>query len=185
MISYIMKKIIGSQNDREIRRLASLLDPVADYENELREFPNSDFQAKTQSFQEKVRNSLNGSGEAPDAAAFTRLEDELIGIMPEAFALAREAARRTLGMRPFDVQLIGGLVLHLGRIAEMKTGEGKTLVAALPLYLNGLTGFGAHLVTVNDYLARRDATWMGPIYKLLGIDVGVINHERSYLVEWE
>jgi preprotein translocase subunit SecA len=185
MISYIMKKIIGSQNDREIRRLASLLDPVAEHENELRGLHNKDFHAQTQSFQEKIKNSLNGSAEAPDDAAFKRLEDELLAIMPEAFALAREAARRTLGMRPFDVQLIGGLVLHMGRIAEMKTGEGKTLVAALPLYLNGLTGLGAHLVTVNDYLARRDATWMGPIYKLLGINVGVINHEISYLVEWE
>ncbi len=185
MISYIMKKIIGSQNDREIRRLAGLLDPVAEHENDYRELSNRDFQAKTQSFQERVRSTLNGSGESPDEAAFKRLEDELLKIMPEAFALAREAARRTLGMRPFDVQLIGGLVLHMGRIAEMKTGEGKTLVASLPLYLNGLTGFGAHLVTVNDYLARRDAMWMGPIYKLLGIDVGVINHEISYLIEWE
>ena len=180
-----MKKIIGSQNDREIRRLAGLLDPVAEHENDYRELSNRDFQAKTQGFQERVRSTLNGSGESPDEAAFKRLEDELLKIMPEAFALAREAARRTLGMRPFDVQLIGGLVLHMGRIAEMKTGEGKTLVASLPLYLNGLTGFGAHLVTVNDYLARRDATWMGPIYKLLGIDVGVINHEISYLIEWE
>lgn len=140
MISYIMKKIIGSQNDREIRRLAGLLDPVAEHENEYRELSNRDFQEKTGGFQERVRNTLNGSGESPDDAAYKRLEDELLDIVPEAFALAREAARRTLGMRPFDVQLIGGLVLHMGRIAEMKTGEGKTLVAALPLYLNGLTG---------------------------------------------
>ena len=130
-------------------------------------------------------NGLNGNGDLTEDAHFAKLEDGLIDALPEAFALVREASRRTLGMRPFDVQLIGGLVLHLGRIAEMKTGEGKTLVAALPLYLNGITGLGAHLVTVNDYLARRDATWMGPIYKLLGLNIGVITHEISYLVEWE
>jgi preprotein translocase subunit SecA len=113
------------------------------------------------------------------------MEEILWDILPEAFAIVREASRRALGMRHFDVQIIGGIILHQGKITEMKTGEGKTLVAALPLYLNGITGFGGHLVTVNDYLARRDAIWMGPIYKLLGLKVGVINHEISYLVEWE
>ncbi|MGH7884419.1 MAG: preprotein translocase subunit SecA [Thermodesulfobacteriota bacterium] len=106
-------------------------------------------------------------------------------VLPEAFAVVREASRRTLAMRHFDVQMIGGVVLHRGKISEMKTGEGKTLVAALALYLNGLTGLGSHLITVNDYLAGRDATWMGPIYKLLGLTTGVINHDSSFLVEWE
>src|SRR5207244_1129756 len=99
------------------------------------------------------------------------------------FAVARDAARRTVGMRPFDVQLIGGIVLHDGTIAEMATGEGKTLVATLPAYLNGLTGHGVHIVTVNDYLARRDAQWMGPVYHALGLSVGVIQHEASFLYD--
>lgn len=185
MISYIMKKIVGSQNDREIKRLSSIVEAANENESEFLTLPNSAFAEKTEQFKERIKNSLNGNGDTDDDAHFKKLEDALMEILPEAFALVREAARRTLGMRPFDVQLIGGLVLHSGRIAEMKTGEGKTLVAALPLYLNGITGYGAHLVTVNDYLARRDATWMGPIYKILGLDVGVINHEISYLIEWE
>ncbi len=185
MISYIMKKIVGSQNDREIKRLGSIVEAANENENTFLTLPNSAFAEKTEELQKRIKNSLNGNGDAADDAHFKKLEETLMEILPEAFALVREAARRTLGMRPFDVQLIGGLVLHLGRIAEMKTGEGKTLVAALPLYLNGMTGYGAHLVTVNDYLARRDATWMGPIYKILGLNVGVINHEISYLVEWE
>src|SRR5205823_9610596 len=112
-------------------------------------------------------------------AAYNALQDALTTILPEAFAVVREASKRTLGMRHFDVQMIGGQVLHEGRIAEMATGEGKTLVASLPLYLNALTGKGAHLVTVNDYLAKRDATWNGPIYHLLGLTVGVIQSASS------
>ena len=185
MISYIMKKIIGSQNDREIKRLGAMVDEVNEYESDFLNLPNKAFAEKTEEFKERIKNSLNGNGDASDDEHFKKSEEVLLEILPEAFALVREASRRTLGMRPFDVQLIGGLVLHMGRITEMKTGEGKTLVAALPLYLNGITGYGAHLVTVNDYLARRDAIWMGPIYKLLGLNIGVINHEISYLVEWE
>jgi preprotein translocase subunit SecA len=185
MISYIMKKIVGSQNQREIKRLGAIVDSVNEFESEHLALPNSAFTEKTEEFKERIKNSLNGNGDSDDEAHFKRLEETVLEILPEAFALVREASRRTLGMRPFDVQLIGGLSLHLGRIAEMKTGEGKTLVAALPLYLNGITGYGAHLVTVNDYLARRDAMWMGPIYKILGLNVGVINHEISYLVDWE
>ncbi len=185
MISYIMKKIIGSQNDREIKRLGAMVDEVNEYESDFLNLPNKAFAEKTEEFKERIKNSLNGNGDASDEEHFKKSGEVLLEILPEAFALVREASRRTLGMRPFDVQLIGGLVLHMGRIAEMKTGEGKTLVAALPLYLNGITGNGAHLVTVNDYLARRDALWMGPIYKLLGLNIGVINHEISYLVEWE
>ena len=112
-----------------------------------------------------------------------RLQKALDDVLPEVFAAAREAMRRTLGMRHFDVQLIGGIVLHQGRIAEMKTGEGKTLVPTLAVTLNGLTGCGAHLVTVNDYLARRDAQWMGPVYHFLGLSLGVITHDTSYLFE--
>src|SRR5690606_24639216 len=107
----------------------------------------------------------------------------LTELLPEAFAAVREASRRAIGLRHFDVQLIGGAVLHEGKIAEMKTGEGKTLVATLPLYLNALTGRGAHLITVNDYLARRDVQWMGPIYSKLGLSTAAIVHEASYLFD--
>src|SRR5207253_3998589 len=109
--------------------------------------------------------------------------EELDDLLPEAFSAVREAAKRTIGQRHFDVQLIGGMVLHEGKIAEMGTGEGKTLVATLPAYLNGLTGRGVHIVTVNDYLAKRDAPWMGPIYHALGLGVGVIQHEASFLYD--
>ena len=185
MISYIMKKIVGSQNEREIKRLTSVVETVNALEGDMLKLPNTALKDKTEEFSQKIKSSLNGGNVLEDETQAKALEDALWEILPEAFALVREAGRRTLGMRPFDVQLVGGLVLHQGKIAEMKTGEGKTLVAALPLYLNGITGLGAHLVTVNDYLARRDATWMGPIYKILGLDVGIVNHEISYLVEWE
>src|SRR5690606_18997781 len=111
-----------------------------------------------------------------------RLErgEALDDLVPEAFAVVREAARRTLGMRPFDVQLIGGLVLHEGKIAEMKTGEGKTLVATLPAYVNALTGRGVHVVTVNDYLARRDSEWMGQVFRFLGLTVGLVTHGMDH-----
>jgi preprotein translocase subunit SecA len=185
MISYIMKKIVGSQNEREIKKLGTVIDVINEHEAALLKLSNSALKEKTDYFIEKAKSGLNGNADLEDERHAEILENILEEILPEAFATVREAARRTLGMRPFDVQLIGGLVLHQGRIAEMKTGEGKTLVAALPLYLNGLAGFGAHLVTVNDYLARRDATWMGSIHKLLGLSVGVVNHEISYLIEWE
>ena len=185
MISYIMKKIVGSQNEREIKKLGSIIDIVNEYEESLSALSNTELKKRTDSFKETVKNSLNGNADIEDEKQAQILEDTLEEILPEAFGVVREAARRTLGMRPFDVQLIGGLVLHQGKIAEMKTGEGKTLVAALPLFLNGLSGFGAHLVTVNDYLARRDATWMASIHKFLGLSVGVVNHDISYLVEWE
>ena len=103
--------------------------------------------------------------------------------MPEAFALVREAAKRTIGQRHYDVQMVGGIVLHQGKIAEMKTGEGKTLVATLPVYLNALAGHGAHVITVNDYLARRDTVWMGHIYNYLGLTVGCLNHDASFLYD--
>ena len=185
MFSYIIKKIIGTQNEREIRRLRSVVARINELEKELVELPTYELRTKTGYFKEIIKSKVNGYEELEEDEYFKRLEDVLWEILPEAFAVVREVSRRTLGMRHFDVQLIGGIVLHQGKIAEMKTGEGKTLVAALPLYLNGIAGHGAHLVTVNDYLARRDAIWMGPIYKLLGLKVGVINHEASYLVEWE
>ena len=159
MLAKIFKGIVGSKNDRELKRLNPYVDRINGLEPEIHALPDDALRARTDAFRERLEN-----GET--------LED----VLPEAFAVVREASVRVLGMRHFDVQLIGGIVLHQGRIAEMKTGEGKTLAATLPLYLNALTGNGAHLVTVNDYLARRDAEWMGGIYNFLGLSVGVIVH---------
>jgi len=153
----LMKKIFGDPNEKEIRRLQKVVDRVNELEPWASGLNDSDFPGQTEHFKERIRKGEN-------------LDD----IMPEAFALAREAAHRKTGMRPFDVQVLGAVVLHQGRIAEMKTGEGKTLVATLPAYLNALTGKGVHIVTVNDYLARRDRDWMGPAYELLGLSVGLI-----------
>jgi len=159
MLGSILRKVIGSKNDRELKRLSLLLEEINDLETSMGALSDSQLEAKTGYFKEKLE---KGAG--------------LNDILVEAFAVVREAARRTLMMRPFDVQVIGGLVLHEGKIAEMKTGEGKTLAATMPVYLNALTGRGVHVITVNDYLARRDSEWMGPVYKLLGLSVGVIIH---------
>ena len=159
MIGALLKKVIGSKNDRELKRLSLILREVNQWEPTIRNLSDAELRAKTPYFREKL-------------AQGSELEDILV----EAFAVVREAAWRTVQMRPFDAQIVGGLVLHEGKIAEMKTGEGKTLAATMPIYLNALPGKGTHLVTVNDYLARRDAEWMGPIYKMLGMTVGVIVH---------
>jgi preprotein translocase subunit SecA len=158
----LVKKIVGSKNDRELKRLAPLVARINDLEPEVQRLSDADLRARTQVFRQRI-----AAGETVD------------DLLPEAFAVVREAAVRTLGMRHFDVQLLGGIVLHEGKIAEMKTGEGKTLVATLPVYLNALVGKGVHVVTVNDYLARRDAEWMGAIYRFLGLSVGVILHEMD------
>ena len=185
MISFILKKIVGSQNERELKKLGTVVDIINELESEIISDSTTELISRTQKFRDVIKKSLEESLDTDEDEFYNKLETSMQDILPEAFALAREAAKRTLGMRPFDVQLIGAMTLHQGKIAEMKTGEGKTLVAALALYLNGLTGYGSHLVTVNDYLARRDALWMSPIYKLLGLSVGVINHEISYRIEWE
>jgi len=153
-------KVIGTKNERELKRLAGRVGEICALEPEMQKLKDSDFPVRTKQFKERIANG-----------------ESLASLLPEAFALCREAGRRTLNMRHFDVQLIGGMVLHEGKIAEMKTGEGKTLVATLPVYLNALEGKGVHVVTVNDYLANRDAGWMGPIYRLLGLSVGVIVHD--------
>jgi preprotein translocase subunit SecA len=160
MFSNILKKIFGSKNEREINRLKPLVNAINEQEPALMKLSDEQLQAKTAEFRQRL-----SRGEPLD---------DLLG---EAFALVREAARRTLGQRHFDVQLVGGIVLHQGKIAEMKTGEGKTLAATLPVYLNALPGKGVHVVTVNDYLAKRDAAWMGTIYHFLGLTVGVIVHD--------
>lgn len=185
MISFIMKKIVGSQNTRQLKKMQSVVESCTEYEQQIRVLPVSELSKKSDDLRAKIKETINSNLDTDEDEFYNKLEDTLAEILPEAFALVREASKRTLGMRHFDVQLMGGISLHNGNISEMKTGEGKTLVASLPLYLNGLSGYGAHLITVNDYLARRDAMWMAPIYKILGLKVGVINHEISYLIDWE
>jgi preprotein translocase subunit SecA len=159
MIGTVLKKIFGTRNQRELKRIQSIVDDINAREPAIAALGDDALRAKTVEFRQRLE-----AGETLDE------------LLPEAFAVVRETAKRTLGMRHFDVQLIGGIVLHQGTIAEMRTGEGKTLVATLPVYLNALTGKGVHVVTVNDYLARRDAQWMGPVYSFLGLTVGVIVH---------
>ncbi|WP_457600772.1 preprotein translocase subunit SecA [Hydrogenivirga sp.] len=177
MIGWVLKRILGTKNEREVKKLRPFVNRVNELERELDELPNSELVKRAQELYDSIR--LNE--ELKEEVIKGRITDEVV----EAFALVREAAKRTLGLRHFDVQLIGGFVLHQGRIAEMKTGEGKTLVATLSAAVNGMTDEGVHIVTVNDYLARRDAQWMGAIYRFLGLDVGVINSDGlSYRVEW-
>src|SRR5574338_643246 len=162
MISNLLAKVVGTQNERELKRLRPLVEQINAFEPSLQPLSDEQLRAKTTEFRERL-----AKGETID------------DILPEAFAVVREGGRRVLNMRHFDVQLIGGMVLHKGKIAEMKTGEGKTLVATLPAYLNALEGKGVHVVTVNDYLARRDSEWMGRVYRFLGMTVGVIQHELN------
>jgi preprotein translocase subunit SecA len=162
MLGALLAKVIGTQNERELKRIAPVVSAVNGFEPSVRPLGDEQLRAKTVAFRERV-----ARGESLD------------DLLPEAFAVVREAGRRTLNMRHFDVQLVGGAVLHQGKIAEMKTGEGKTLVATLPAYLNALAGKGVHVVTVNDYLARRDSEWMGRVYQFLGLTVGVIQHELT------
>src|SRR5881296_665078 len=159
MLDTLVKKFVGSRNDREIKKIQPLVAKINDLEPRLSSLTDEQLKATTAEFKQRSEN-----GES--------LED----LLPDAFAVVRETGKRALNMRHFDVQLIGGVVLHQGRISEMKTGEGKTLVATLPAYLNALEGKGVHVVTVNDYLAKRDSEWMGRLYKFLGLTVGVIQH---------
>jgi len=162
MFGKVFSKVFGTHNERELKALAPIIDMIEALEEEYRGLSDEALKAKTGEFKQRL-----SEGETLD------------DILPEAFAAAREASDRVLGMRPFHVQLIGGLVLHQGRIAEMKTGEGKTLVAVMPSYLNALTGEGVHVVTVNDYLARRDSEWMGKVHRFMGLSVGLIVHGLS------
>lgn len=162
MVTQLLAKVFGTQNDREIKRMRPIVERVNALESQMQALSDDQLRAKTADFKQQIAN-----GEALD------------DLMPAAFAVVREAGRRVLKMRHYDVQLIGGAVLHSGKIAEMKTGEGKTLVATLPAYLNALEGKGVHVVTVNDYLARRDSEWMGRVYRFLGMSVGVIQHDLN------
>ena len=177
MLGLIAKKIFGTKNEREIKKIKPIVEKINALEPEFDALSNKELRERSLQLIEKVRSDEH----LKDAIT----AGEIVDILPEAFAIVREAAKRTLGLRPFDVQLIGAVALHKGMIAEMKTGEGKTLVASIAIYLNALTGRGVHLVTVNDYLAKRDAVQMGTIYKFLGLSVGAINtNSKSYLVEW-
>ena len=209
MLTVWLRKLIGSKNDRELKKIRPIIEEINRLEPEFTALRVEDFQAKTEDFRTRIRAATQATraqledtltrmthSEADDDRRVLKEESEklekelcateadvLTEILPHAFAAVREASRRVTGMRHFDVQLLGGIVLHQGKIAEMKTGEGKTLVATLPLYLNALLGRGAHLVTVNDYLARRDVQWMGPIYHTLGLSVASIVHDTSFLFD--
>src|SRR6188508_3140999 len=162
MIGQLLAKVIGTQNEREIKRLRPLVAEINALEPSIQPLTDEQLRGKTAEFKQRLADGAT-------------IDD----LLPDAFAVVREAGKRVLNMRHFDVQLIGGMVLHKGTIAEMKTGEGKTLVATLPAYLNALEGKGVHVVTVNDYLARRDSEWMGRLYRFLGMSVGVIQHELT------
>ena len=172
----IVSFFIGTKHERDIKKIQPLIAEINALEPEMKELPEAEFPARVAALRAETQQRLEGI-EPSDSDYRKKLQDALQPAIVPTFALVREAGRRTIAMRHFDVQLIGGLVLHQGRIAEMKTGEGKTLVATLPACLNALAGRGVHIVTVNDYLARRDAEWMGPIYKMLGLTVGVIVHD--------
>src|SRR6185312_3564176 len=160
-------RILGDSNERELKRLFETVDEINDLDEETAALSDEQLAAKTADFKQRL-------------AAGETLDD----ILPEAFAVAREMSWRKMQQKPYDVQMLGGVVLHEGKIAEMRTGEGKTLTAVAPLYLNALAGRGVHLITVNDYLARRDAVWYGPVYHALGMSIGIIqNNGVSYIYE--
>ncbi|HEU4413852.1 MAG TPA: preprotein translocase subunit SecA, partial [Candidatus Angelobacter sp.] len=199
MIGKTLAKVFGTSNEREIKRMRPLIDQINGLEAEMKQLTDEQLRAKTAEFRARIKERLKdiddsiasvkeemkGSAEQQLRSNLEDLDKKRIEarnqaldeVLPEAFAVAREGGRRVLNMRHFDVQLIGGTVLHQGKIAEMKTGEGKTLVATLPVYLNALSGDGVHVVTVNDYLAKRDSEWMGKLYRFLGLSVGVIVHD--------
>src|SRR6202795_1018198 len=176
LLDSFVARFIGTKHERDIKRIQPLVDAINPLEREMKLLTDAELTARTAKLRAEVQARLEGV-EDNDPQIKVKLAEALEPALVPAFAVAREAGRRTIGMRHFDVQLIGGIVLHQGKISEMKTGEGKTLMATLPAYLNSLTGKGVHIVTVNDYLARRDAEWMGPIYKMLGLSVGVIVHD--------
>src|SRR5256714_2256710 len=178
MIDKFLTKLFGSENQRYLKKIQPIINSINELEPSVQKLSDEELRARTVQFKERVAQAV---ADAQDMEERKRREREILDeLLPEAFATVREASVRTTGMRHFDVQLIGGLVLHEGKIAEMRTGEGKTLVATLPAYLNSLTGRGGvHVVTVNDYLASRDAEWMGQIHRFLGLEVGCIQNDMD------
>src|ERR1700694_5339492 len=188
MINKVLTAVFGSKHERDVKGMLPVVRQINSLEPEVSGLSDEQLQQRTAEFRQRLRPVVEAleaaKKEVPRdenaiTAAKTDLQEALNDLLPEAFAVCREAAKRTLNMRHFDVQLMGGVVLHNGKISEMKTGEGKTLVATLAVYLNALTGRGVHVVTVNDYLARRDAEWMGRIYRFLGLTVGVIQNQHG------
>jgi preprotein translocase subunit SecA len=173
----VLTKVFGSSNERFLKAIRPTIARINEWEPEIQALSDDDLRARTAAFKERIADAVSDARDKDDRKR--REQEALEEILPEAFAVVREASKRTTGMRHFDVQMIGGIVLHQGKIAEMRTGEGKTLVATLPAYLNALTGRGVHVVTVNDYLASRDAEWMGQIYRFLGLTVGCIQNDMD------
>ena len=198
MINTLIGKVFGTKNERVVKSLMPKVQAINALEPEMRKLTDDELRAKTDDFRRRIQERMSEfsrrSSATPDTDSadvdldvdqvkqlekeeYEALQEVLDELLVEAFAVVREAGRRVLNMRHFDVQLIGGMVQHKGMISEMKTGEGKTLVATLPVYLNALSGRGVHVVTVNDYLAKRDSEWMGKLYRFLGLTVGVIVHD--------
>ena len=187
MINKVVAKVFGTKNERDIKRLMPRVAAINALESSIEKFTDDELRARSDAFRRQIQERVAQIADEPeadherrkelDAERLKAVNEVLDGILEEAFAIVREAGRRVLNMRHFDVQLLGGMVLHQGKIAEMKTGEGKTLVATLPVYLNALSGRGVHVITVNDYLAKRDSEWMGKLYTFLGLSVGVIVHD--------
>ncbi|HKC65988.1 MAG TPA: hypothetical protein VKB86_20255, partial [Pyrinomonadaceae bacterium] len=177
MIDKFLTKVFGSSNQRYLKSIQPVINRINELEPSVKRLSDDELRARTAEFKEQVARAVEDARDPEDRKRKER--EALDELLPEAFAVVREASVRSTGMRHFDVQLIGGLVLHQGKIAEMRTGEGKTLVATLPSYLNALTGRGVHVITVNDYLASRDAEWMGQIHRFLGLEVGCIQNDMD------
>ncbi|HXD12387.1 MAG TPA: hypothetical protein VN653_20120, partial [Anaerolineales bacterium] len=192
MLKSFVKIFGGDPNKKIIEQLRGVVEEINSLEPEYEALNDEALRAKTDEFREHIVSSMGNVEGLEEKEQFKAEQDALEDILPEAFAAVREASKRTIGLRPYDVQLIGGVILHRGSIAEMRTGEGKTLVATMPIYLNALLGKGVHLITVNDYLARRDARWMAPIFNILGLSIGVLqmaavteNGKKAFLVDFE
>ena len=192
MLKNFVKIFGGDPNKKTVEQFRSIAQQINEIEAQFEALSDEALRLKTDEFRVRVADSVGNVEGLDEKDQFKAYQEALEEILPEAFAAVREASKRTIGLRHFDVQMIGGIALHRGSIAEMRTGEGKTLVATLPVYLNSLLGRGIHLVTVNDYLARRDARWMAPIYHMLGLSVGVLqmaavteNGKKAFIVDFE
>ncbi|MFT3895009.1 MAG: hypothetical protein QM730_25570 [Anaerolineales bacterium] len=192
MLKNFVKIFGGDPNKKVIEQYSSIANEINALEAQFEALSDEALRAKTEEFRARIAESIGDVEGLEEKEQFQAEQEALNEILPEAFAAVREAAKRTIGQRHYDVQMIGGVALHRGSIAEMRTGEGKTLVATLPVYLNALMKRGIHLITVNDYLARRDARWMAPIYDMLGLTVGVLqmaaateNGKKAFLVDFD